>query len=115
LCTATIKLTEYKADELKYEYQAATPQLAVFSEIYYDKGWNAYIDGKLLPHVRADYVLRSMIAPAGKHNITFKFEPESYYQGEKLAMAGSILLYLFVALGIFLQFKNNNKSSVEKV
>ena len=72
--------------------------MAVFSEIYYDggKGWNAYLDGKVVPHFRADYVLRAMALPAGSHQIEFKFEPKSVVLGNKIAYAGSFLLFAFV-------------------
>ena len=108
--TATIKLKSYKADELVYEAQAATEQMTVFSEIYYPKGWNAYVDGKLTPHLGVNYVLRGMVLPAGKHEVVFKFEPEAYYKGEKIAMAGSILLFLFVIAGVFMQIRNNKEA-----
>jgi len=103
--TATIKLKSYKADELVYESNATTAQMTVFSEIFYPKGWNAYVDGKLTPHIGVNYVLRAMVMPAGKHELVFKFEPESYYKGEKIAMAGSILLFLFVIGGVFMQMR----------
>lgn len=100
--TAFIKLIEYKPNHLKYQVNTHKDQLAVFSEIYYEKGWNAYIDGKITPHFRADYVLRSMIVPAGKHLIEFKFEPEVYRIGEKISFASSLLLILLViGYGIF--------------
>ncbi len=105
---ATIKLKSYKADELVYESQAGKPQLAVFSEIYYPKGWNVYIDGKPGSYFSTDYVLRAMIVPAGKHEITYKFEPTTYYTGEKIAMAGSILLFLFIIGGAFLQYRTDS-------
>jgi hypothetical protein len=108
---ASIKLKSYKADELVYEAQAATAQMTVFSEIYYPKGWNAYVDGKLTPHLGVNYVLRGMVLPAGKHEVVFKFEPEAYYKGEKIAMAGSILLFLFVIAGVFMQIRNNKEVS----
>jgi hypothetical protein len=108
--TATIKLKSYKADELVYEAQAATAQMTVFSEIYYPKGWNAYVDGKLTPHLGVNYVLRAMVLPAGKHEVVFKFEPEAYYKGEKIAMAGSILLFLFVIGGVFMQMRKNKEA-----
>ncbi len=108
--TATIKLKSYKADELVYEAQAATAQMTVFSEIYYPKGWNAYVDGKLTPHLGVNYLLRGMVLPAGKHEVVFKFEPEAYYKGEKIAMAGSILLFLFVIAGVFMQTRNNKEA-----
>ncbi len=103
--TATIKLTEYQPNDLKYEYSSTADQLTVFSEIYYDKGWNAYVDGKLTPHFRADYVLRSMVLPAGKHTVEFKFEPTVYKTGERVALAGSILLFLAVAGGVFMEVR----------
>jgi hypothetical protein len=96
--TATISLTDYKPNHLTYKSQTGSDQLAVFSEIYYDKGWNAYIDGKPAPYFRANYVLRAMIVPAGSHTIEFKFEPKVYATGEKIAYASSILLVL-LALG----------------
>jgi hypothetical protein len=96
--TGTISLTEYKPNHLTYKSQTGSDQLAVFSEIYYDKGWDAYIDGKPAPYFRANYVLRAMIVPAGSHTIEFKFEPKVYATGEKIAYASSILLVL-LALG----------------
>lgn len=91
--TATITLTSYAPNKLVYKTEAALPQMAVFSEIYYDKGWNAYVDGKLTPHFRCNYVLRGMIVPSGKHNIEFKFEPTVVKTGETIALYSSILLY----------------------
>lgn len=95
---STILLTEYKPNHLTYKSETSKEQLAVFSEIYYDKGWNAYIDGKSAPYFRANYVLRAMIVPAGAHTIEFKFEPTVYAIGEKISYASSILLVL-LALG----------------
>ncbi len=95
---ATIVLTDYKPNHLTYKSVSEKEQLVVFSEIYYDKGWNAFIDGKLAPYFRADYVLRAMIVPAGNHTVEFKFEPKVYATGEKIAYASSILLVL-LALG----------------
>jgi hypothetical protein len=112
--SASIRLTSYKADELVYTTQAATPQMTVFSEIFYPLGWNAYVDGKLTPHVGVNYVLRGMIVPAGKHEIVFKFEPKSYYTGEKIALAGSILLFLFVIGGVWLQSKQGDDNKPAK-
>ncbi len=103
--TAKIVLNSYSPNNLKYTSNAASDQLAVFSEIYYDKGWNAYIDGKPTPHVRADFVLRAMKVPAGKHEIEFKFEPSSYITGEKIALAGSLMLIIFIGGGIYLDQK----------
>lgn len=94
--TATIKLISYTPNDLVYESKSKADQLAVFSEIYYDKGWNAFIDGKPAPYFRANYVLRSMVVPAGNHTIEYKFEPRSYILGTKLSLASSILLLLLL-------------------
>lgn len=101
----TIKLTSYAPNHLVYESNAKTDQLAVFSEIYYNKGWNAMIDGKPAPYIRANYVLRSMVVPAGRHVIEYKFEPRSYILGSKLSLAASILLLLVLAGALYIEIK----------
>ena len=102
---ASIKLVSYAPNKLVYEYNAKTPQFAVFSEIYYPKGWNAYVDGKLMPHFRVNYVLRAMILPAGKHKVVFKFEPKGYFLGYKIAYIFVILLFIFAGVVIYLVYK----------
>ena len=74
--TAIIDLIEHRPNYLNYKTKTQTPQLAVFSEIYYPKGWNAYVDGNLVEHFRANYTLRAMVVPKGTHKIEFKFEPK---------------------------------------
>jgi hypothetical protein len=91
-----ITLIEYNPNLLKYQSNTTKDQLAVFSEIYYPHGWNAYINGEPSPHFRANYVLRAMIVPAGKNLIEFRFEPKVYYTGEKISFASSLLLLLMV-------------------
>lgn len=103
--SAAIKLIDYKANELKYESNAATEQLAVFSEIYYSDGWNAYVDGQLQPHFAGDWVLRVMRVPAGKHTIEFKFEPTRYDTGEKIAIGSGVLLVLIAMGALFVAWK----------
>lgn len=90
---STIKLTKYQPNKLVYESNASSPKLAVFSEIFYDKGWNAYIDGQPAPHFRTNYVLRGMKVPAGKHEIEFRFEPSAVALGETITLVSSIALY----------------------
>ncbi|MCB0395313.1 MAG: hypothetical protein KDD36_01590 [Flavobacteriales bacterium] len=97
---ATISLTSYKPNELIYASHSTKEQLAVFSEIYYAEGWNAYVDGQLSPHFRANYVLRSMRVPAGDHTVAFRFEPRVYPVGESISLACSgLLLLLCVGYG----------------
>ncbi len=100
--TASIKLISYKPNALIYDTKATTDQLAVFSEIYYAKGWNTFIDGTPAQHFRADYVLRSMRVPAGNHKIEFKFQPKSYDTGNKISLASSALLLLLL-VGVFVK------------
>jgi len=94
--TAQIKLIEYAPNDLKYQSNAQKDGFAVFSEIYYPKGWNAYVDGKKTPHVRVNFVLRGMVIPAGKHMVEFKFEPKVFKVGEKISFASSLLLILVI-------------------
>ena len=93
----SITLAEYKPNYLKYNSTSSKNGIAIFSEIYYDKGWNAYVDGELKPHFRANYVLRGMQIPAGNHVVEFKFEPAVYHVSERIALASSIILLLLLA------------------
>ncbi|MBS1646986.1 MAG: hypothetical protein JST67_06565 [Bacteroidetes bacterium] len=102
-----IKLNSYLPNKLVYETQAKTDQLAVFSEIYYPKGWVATIDGKENPYVNADFVLRAMKIPAGKHIVTFSFEPAVYFVGEKISLVGSFLVLLISFGGMFMAYRKN--------
>jgi Bacterial membrane protein YfhO len=102
---ASIKLTNYLLNDLKYESNTTKEQLAVFSEIYYEEGWNAYIDGKLTPHVRADYVLRAMRIPAGKHVIEFKFEVPVFYTRQKISLACGLLLLVLLGTSLYREVK----------
>jgi hypothetical protein len=106
---ATIRLTSYDPKHLVYEAKTDNDLLAVFSEIYYDKGWKAFIDGQRQDIVRADYVLRAMFVPKGKHNIEFRFEPESYITGEKIAWVSSILIYVLLIGGLLFLFQRYKK------
>lgn len=100
-----ITLQSYKPNYLVYETDSKDKGFAVFSEIYYPKGWDAYIDGKLTPHTCVNYVLRGMEIPAGKHKVEFKFEPKSYRTGNTIAMIGSILVLIAVGGGLFFATK----------
>lgn len=94
--TSTIKLIEMTPPHLKYESNSPVDGLAVFSEIYYPKGWHASIDDKEVPLLRADYILRALEIPAGKHTVEFSFEPKPYVIGNKVTMASSWLLVLLI-------------------
>jgi hypothetical protein len=101
--SATIKLIENLNDKITYQFKAKTNQFAVFSEVYYDKGWDAFIDGKPAPYCRVNYVLRGMAVPAGDHTIEFRFEPHSYLVGNTISTWASLLTYLLL-IGAILQW-----------
>jgi hypothetical protein len=105
---ATIKLKSYAPNKLVYQSNSSAAQLAVFSEIYYPAGWVAKIDGKTTPYFRADYILRSMVVPAGNHEIVFEFKPKSYSVGNTISLASSILLILAIGGALFFEYKKKN-------
>lgn len=107
---ARITLTKYEGDKLTYEYNAPTEQVAVFSEIYYrgDTDWNAYLDGKKVPHMRANYVLRAIRAPAGRHTIEFRFEPPIVALGDTLDLIANGLLLAFIGAAIWLSMRKKS-------
>jgi len=96
--SASIELVDYEPNHLTYKTRSGSEQLAVFSEVYYPNGWTAYIDGKEVPHFRADWILRAMVVPSGEHTIEFKFQPAIYATGETISLASSILLLLLVVV-----------------
>ncbi|MDP2187385.1 MAG: YfhO family protein [Sphingobacteriaceae bacterium] len=103
--SASIRLDSYHPDLMTYSFAAATEQLAVFSEVYYEKGWNAYLNGEKVPHFRVNYLFRGLVVPAGSHTIEFKFEPATYYTGEKISLAASIILLLVSIGALAMNFK----------
>jgi hypothetical protein len=105
--SSSIVLEEYKPNNLKYKTISGSDQLAVFSEIYYPKGWTVTLDGKPADYFRADYVLRAMNIPAGEHTIEFKFHPNSYFIGEKISLASSILFLLLFVGAIAMEIKKS--------
>jgi hypothetical protein len=104
---ATITLEEYKPNYLKYTSQNTNKGLAVFSEIYYPKGWKITIDGKEAEQIRANFVLRALEIPAGKHTIEFKFEPEVVKKGSSIALFSSIGMLLLLIGGIYFETKKS--------
>jgi hypothetical protein len=105
-----IELLSYKPNELVYKSVSEAERLAVFSEIYYPAGWEAFIDGKRSDHFRVDYVLRGMIIPSGEHEIRFTFRPESYYTGNMISYASSAIFILMAAGYAVWSFINRKKN-----
>lgn len=108
---SSINLDSYKPNHLIYSAKCNDEKLAVFSEIYYPDGWQAYIDGQPTDHFRVNYVLRAMVIPEGEHTIEFKFEPKEYYMSNTISLISSIVLLLFVLFvfgrEIFLFYKKS--------
>jgi len=109
--TATITLKDVAPDYVVYESKTNSEQLAVFSEIYYPHGWKVTIDGNETSHFRANYILRAMLVPAGKHEIKFEFIPEVYKKGVAISYASSIILFLMMGIGLF--FENKKKKQAK--
>jgi hypothetical protein len=100
--SASVKLTSYHPEKLEYSYSAETDNNVAFSEVFYDKGWNAYIDNQPVDHFRLNYILRGLKVPAGKHSIRFEYNPKTFQTGSILAMTFGSLIYLLIGLSIFL-------------
>ena len=101
----TIQLTNYKPNQLRYISNNSNEGFAVFSEMYYQNGWIAMIDGKEVPIYRVNYVLRGLKIPSGKHTIEFKFEPEVVKTGSTIALISSIGMLLLIGAGVYFDKK----------
>jgi hypothetical protein len=112
--SAKIELVKNDNDIVTYRSSAKSAQFAVFSEVYYDKGWNAYIDNQRADFVKANYVLRAMPIPAGDHTIEFRFEPQSHKIGSMVTTICSVLLLVLLAFGIWKTYKHKEMVVVEK-
>ncbi|MEP2058374.1 MAG: YfhO family protein [Maribacter litoralis] len=107
--TASISLIDYEPNHLTYTSKNSNEGVAVFSEMYYKNGWNAYIDGKESDYFKVDYVLRALKIPSGEHKIEFKFEPEVVATGSKITLASTILLGLVIVGGLGFSFWRSKK------
>ncbi|MCC6279128.1 MAG: hypothetical protein IT262_00905, partial [Saprospiraceae bacterium] len=115
----TIRLSKYHPDKMEYEYSAKTEQFAVFSEIYYpaEKGWKCYLNGQPAPDFfKVNYLLRGMRLPAGQNmKLEMRFEPRSFYLGEKISMFASLLVLLMFFGGWFLWFRSHSLSDPNRL
>ncbi len=94
--SASIKLLYNDNDIVQYQSSSKHTEFAVFSEVYYDAGWVATIDGKESPIIRTNYVLRGLQVPAGDHRIVFEFKPASFYNSTKAAIGASAVIWLML-------------------
>ena len=108
----SIQLTSYEPNKLEYTSTSSAEQLAVFSEVWYgpDLGWNAYIDGEKVEHIRANYLLRALKIPAGQHTIVFEFKPKSFENGKLISLISSICIVLLGGFAGY-QLYNKNKNT----
>ncbi|MBT8306828.1 MAG: YfhO family protein [Maribacter sp.] len=111
---AVIALTDYEPNHLTYRSSNPNAGVVVFSEMYYENGWNAYIDGQPKDHFRVNYVLRALNVSAGDHTIEFKFEPEVIKKGSQITLASSILLGLVVLGGIGYSLRRSPKKEEDQ-
>lgn len=110
--TDHIALTDYLPNELTYLAYVENERLAVFSEIYYPKGWEAYVDGEPAEHVRVNYLLRGLMVPPGEHIIVFKFRPKTFYNGEKVSLAGSLVLILLLFAALIYEYRKRRSQLI---
>jgi hypothetical protein len=108
---AYVKLIQPGHDTLKYESNSSSATFAVFSEVYYDKGWLAFVDGKEQPIIKTNYALRGLSLSPGKHEIEFRFVPASYYSGYNITKYSQLMLVLFFIATIGVNFWNKKKKT----
>ena len=107
--TAAIDLVEYRPNYLRYEYESSGAGVAIFSEIYYNKGWKAYLDGEEVPYYRANYILRAMTLPAGKHTVEWRFRAPAFGKVEAVTLCSSIAILAGVAAVLVVAFIRRRK------
>ncbi|XZF15377.1 YfhO family protein [Chitinophagaceae bacterium MMS25-I14] len=107
--SAKVLLDQYGLNNISFRSDNSQNGLAVFSDIYYAEGWKAYVDDKETPILKADYVLRAIKIPSGKHKIEFRFHPDSYYNGNKIAVITSLILFGLIGAALFMAFKGKKE------
>jgi hypothetical protein len=110
--TAIINLTKYQPNSLEYKTQSKASQLAVFSEIYYPEGWKMFIDDVQVPYVKADYLLRAVVVPAGNHTVQMVFEPKVIATGKIISLISLLIFLILSGLGIYFLYRKSNDNNV---
>lgn len=111
--TDVIKNTKCVPNRLEYEVKVSNEQLVVFSEVFYDKGgWRAYLDGKEVPHFRANYILRAMVVPAGSHKIEFVYTPFTRIFANRVSAGASLVVVLIILAAIGGSYLRKRKSKI---
>jgi hypothetical protein len=110
--TAIINLTKYQPNSLEYKTQSKASQLAVFSEIYYPEGWKMLIDDVQVPYIKADYLLRAVVVPAGNHTVQMVFEPKVIATGKIISLISLLIFLILSGLGIYFLYRKSNDNNV---
>ena len=111
LGSGQLTLVSYRPNHLQYEAEALADGLAVFAEVYYPQGWQAWLDGQPVDHIRVNYILRALEVPAGKHTITFTFAPRSYVLGNRVMLATAVVMALSLAVGSIYQLQRCRRAA----
>lgn len=101
---AKVKMLKYKANQINYQVNANEEDFIVFSEIFYDKGWKAFVDGKEIPHYRVNYILRGIKAPIGNYIVEFKYDLPIYHSSSMISLTGSLLIIILLIGLLFFKF-----------
>ncbi len=112
--TASVKITGYSLHNITIDAEASGNNLMFLSEVYYPAGWKAFIDGNPTEIYKTNYLFRSILVPKGRHKIEFKFEPETYYTGKKIAMGTNFVLILVFIVSIGGLYLKKSKKSEPK-
>jgi len=104
-------LTDYKPNQVTYHFDADEDKLVVFSEIWTSKGWMMHIDGQEHPILRANYLLRTAMIPAGQHEIVMRYEPRIWKVGKAISLTASLLILLSAVVAIIYTLKQTRKTS----
>jgi hypothetical protein len=108
---ATISLAEYRPNYLRYEYEAPERAFAVFSEIYYDKGWTMYVDGERSEALRCDYLLRGAVLPAGKHTVEWRFKAPHWTMVEAVSLISSLAIIVLIITILAIKIKRKYETA----
>lgn len=109
---ASIQLTKYQPNKLEYSIQSRAPQLAVFSEMYYPKGWKMMLDGKEVPYLKVNYLLRAVHVPAGKHTLSMIFEPAVIQTGKIISFICFAVFILLSVFGLVYLYRRSKQNEV---
>ena len=110
--TSEVNLLSYRANQLEYQIQSQSEELIVFSEVFYDKGWKAFVDGVETPHVRINYILRGLKLGSGTHQILFKYDLPIFKYASIVSFSSSIIVLLLFLLMLFFKLKERQFSEI---